>query len=187
MLPETTEKGAGAQRGAALYWFGWAHAQLGRPSEGIAEMRQALDMWEKRGTRLNQSFWLAGLAEGYSLAGQPAEGSEVIAEALEHVELTDERWYEAELFRLQGELLQKQGDDPERVEECFRHAISIAQQQDAKSWELRAVVSLVRLLEGQDRCQEARRMLADVYGWFTEGFGTPDLQEAEALLSTPGA
>ncbi|MBN1399290.1 MAG: AAA family ATPase [Anaerolineae bacterium] len=187
MLPETSEEGVSAQHGAALYWLGWARAQLGLPEQGIAEMRQALDIWRQRGTRLNQTFWLAGLAEGYALAGQPEEGLQVIADALEHVELTDERWYEAELHRLRGELLQQRGDDPEQIEACFRQAIAIAQQQEAKAWELRATTSLCRLLQGQDRGDEARQTLSAVLGWFTEGFDTPDLQEASALLSALAA
>ena len=95
---------------------------------------------------------------------------------------TGERVYEAELYRLKGELLQKQATAMGAVEECFRHAVSVARQQSAKSLELRAVMSLSRLLKGEDKTAEARQMLTENYAWFTEGFDTADLQEAKALL-----
>jgi len=104
------------------------------------------------------------------------------------VEQTDERHWEAELYRLKGELLLMQGHDAEaeaslhQAESCFQHAVEVARRQSAKSWELRATVSLCRLWQVQGRMDEARQMLAEVYGWFTEGFDTPDLQEAKALL-----
>jgi predicted ATPase len=97
------------------------------------------------------------------------------------VEQTDERHWEVELYRLKGELLLMQGDDAE-VEASLQKAIEVARCQSAKSWELRATVSLCRLWQEQGRMDEARQMLAEIYGWFTEGFDTPDLQEAKALL-----
>ena len=102
------------------------------------------------------------------------------------METTDERYCEAELHRLKGELLLMQGDKTEasfhQAESCFQHAVEVARRQQAKSWELRATVSLARLWQKQGRVDEARQMLAEIYGWFTEGFDTPDLQEAKALL-----
>ena len=108
---------------------------------------------------------------------------EVIAEALEVVQEKGERWWEAEIHRLKGELLLKQ-DDPNTVEAqiCFERAIEIAHRQSAKSLELRATISLVRLLAEQGRRDEAHAMLAGIYDWFTEGFDTPDLKDAKALL-----
>jgi predicted ATPase len=97
------------------------------------------------------------------------------------VEETDERHWEAELYRLKGELLLTQGDKTE-AEASFHKAIEVARRQQAKSWELRATVSLCRLWRKQGRVDEARQTLAEIYGWFTEGFDTPDLQEAKALL-----
>ena len=116
--------------------------------------------------------------------GQPAEGLRPIAEALDHVAQTGLVYYEAELHRLEGELrrLLDPGDE-QRAEVSFRRALEIAQQQQAKSWELRAATSLARLRAKQGQRPEARDLLAPVYGWFTEGFDTADLREAAALLS----
>jgi len=162
------------QRGRVL-------AEQGRIEEGIAQLRQGLATWETAGTRYRRPTFLAWLAEAYGKAGQPEEGLSVLAEALAQVEQTGERYYEAELRRLEGELLLMQGDDAE-AEASFRRAIEVAQRQQAKSWELRATVSLARLWQKQGRTDEARRMLAQIYGWFTEGFDTLDLKEAKALL-----
>jgi predicted ATPase len=104
-----------------------------------------------------------------------------VAEALALVERRDERMWEAEINRVKGELLLESGGSSE-AETCFRHAIDIARRQSAKSLELRATTSLARLLDKQGRRDEARRMLGEIYGWFTEGFDTADLKEAKALL-----
>jgi tetratricopeptide (TPR) repeat protein len=165
-----------------LILTGWAHAHEGQVVEGLAEMRRGLGAWRAIGMGCRVPHWLALLAEGYALAGQAEEGLGAIAEALEHVERTDERYYEAELHRLKGELLHMQRADPEELEESYHQAIAVAQRQEAKSWELRATVSLARLRREQGRTGQAREMLAAIYGWFTEGFDTPDLQEAKALL-----
>jgi predicted ATPase len=105
----------------------------------------------------------------------------LLDDALQIAERTGERWFAAELNRHKGELLLRQGHS-EAAEEQYRKALSIAQGQEAKLWELRAAVSLARLRYEQDRRAEARDLLAPVYGWFTEGFDTPDLKEAKALL-----
>jgi predicted ATPase len=108
------------------------------------------------------------------------------------VEKTGERWYEAELYRLKGTLtLQSKVQSPrpkveEEAEECFWKAIEVARQQQAKSWELRAAMSLSQLWQSQGKKAEARKLLAEIYGWFTEGFDTKDLQEAKALLEELG-
>ncbi len=162
------------QRGRVL-------AEQGRIEEGIAQLRQGLAAWETMGTRYRRPTFLAWLAEAVGKAGQAEEGLSVLAEALAQVEKTDERYYEAELRRLKGELLLMQGDKTE-AEASFHKAIEIARRQQAKSWELRATVSLCRLWQEQGRMDEAHQMLAAIYGWFTEGFDTPDLQEAKALL-----
>jgi predicted ATPase len=107
----------------------------------------------------------------------------VLTEALVHVEHTGERYYEAELYRLKGALLLQQSSDNQTdAENCFHHALEIAQSQQAKSWELRATTSLARLWQQQGKREEARQILGDVYGWFTEGFETADLKDAKALL-----
>ena len=120
--------------------------------------------------------------------GQVEAGLTVLGEALTVAETTGERWYEAELHRLKGALLLQQNSDNQvQAESCFLHAISIAQSQQAKSWELRAATSLARLRRQQGKHQEAYDLLAPVYHWFTEGFDTADLQDAKALLNELGA
>ena len=121
------------------------------------------------------------LARACEIAGQIEEALTLLDDALRIVERTGERWLEAELNRHKGQLLLRQGH-PEAAEELYRKALSIAEEQDAKLWELRAAVSLARLRRDQGRRAEARDLLAPIYGWFTEGFDTPDLKEAKALL-----
>jgi predicted ATPase len=134
------------------------------------------------------------LAEAVGRLEQPAEGLSLLAEAQAVVAETEHRTFEAELHRLQGELLLKaegrearRKDEPPGVaaEACFQQAIAVAQRQEARSWELRATVSLARLwhsVQSQGKREEARQLLAEIYGWFSEGFDTADLQEARALL-----
>jgi predicted ATPase len=107
----------------------------------------------------------------------------VLTEALTRVDTTGERWYEAELYRLKGALLLQQSSDHHiEAENCFHHALEIARNQQAKSFELRAAISLARLWQQQGKRTAAHELLAPIYGWFTEGFDTADLQEAKALL-----
>ena len=126
------------------------------------------------------------LAEAHGDTGQPETGLDVVAKALTRVDTTGERFVEAELHRLRGELLLI-ADCGLRIAEwtpeaCFHKALDIARHQEAKSWELRAATSLARLWQQQDKRQDAYGLLAPVYGWFTEGFDTADLQEAKLLL-----
>jgi predicted ATPase len=123
------------------------------------------------------------LARACDIAGQVDEAVTQLDDALQIVERTGERWFEAELHRHKGQLLLRQGY-PEAAEELYRKALSIAQEQEAKLWELRAAVSLARLRRDQGRRDEARDLLAPVYGWFSEGFGTPDLKSAKLLLQS---
>jgi predicted ATPase len=178
---------------------GWALAEQGQGEEGITQIRQGLASYQAIGAEVGRSYYLALLAEAYGKVGPLEEGLSVLAEALAIVDKTGERYYEAELYRLKGKLtLQKfqvsgptfQVDNPQsairipqlEAEECFLKAIEIARKQQAKSLELRAVMSLSRLWQQQGKKDEAQQMLAEVYGWFTEGFDTVDLQEAKALL-----
>ena len=121
------------------------------------------------------------MAEAFEIAGQISEASALLDNAFQIVEQTGERWFAAELTRRKGELRRRQGH-PEAAEELYRQALHITGQQEAKLWELRAAVSLARLRRDQGRPVEARDLAAPVYGWFTEGFDTPDLKEAKALL-----
>ncbi len=140
------------------------------------------------GTGLFRPQSLALLAETYGKVGQPEEGLSALAEALTLVDKTGERVYEAELYRLKGELTLQSGVEREasevqkEVEECFHQALKVAHKQKAKSLELRAAMSLSRLWQQQGKREEARQMLAEIYNWFTEGFDTADLKDAKLLL-----
>jgi DNA-binding NtrC family response regulator/predicted ATPase/class 3 adenylate cyclase len=188
---------------------GWALAEQQQGMEGIAQIRAGLAAWRATGAELVRPYFLALLAEAYRKAGQTEEGLNALAEALATVHDSGERWWEAELYRLKGELLRMQAartggsrtaptetpmlaetdiGRPGRLpllieaETCLLHALEIAQRQQAKSLELRAALSLSRLWEQQGKGDVARQLLAETYGWFTEGFDTADLKEAKALL-----
>ena len=155
----------------------------GQAEDGIAPLRQGIAAGRVTGAEIAWPLWLALLAEAYGKAGQAGEGLTALAEALALVNKTGERWYEAELYRLQGEsLLARSMHQTAEVEACFQQALDVARHQQAKSWELRAAMSLSRLWQRQGKRGAARQLLAEVYGWFTEGFDTADLQEAKALL-----
>ena len=145
-------------------------------------MRRGVALFRAAGVDLCLPYYLGVFADGCLYAGRAEEGLSAAEEGLAEVERTGDVRHEAELYRLRGELLLTLGEDAEEVESCFREAIAVAQRQEARSWELRATVSLARLLRGQDRGAEAQEALAAIYGWFTEGFDTVDLKEAKALL-----
>ena len=182
---------------------GWAQAEQGQANEGIAQMRQGLVAYRNTETRWLEPYVLAILAEAHGNAGQVHEGLQVLTEALDVIHATRERAWEAELYRIKGELLLKsRGQDREssvqqnekarvaspesEAEACFREAMEIARCQEAKSWDLRAAMSLSRLWRSQGKEAEARQLLAEAYDWFTEGFDTPDLKDAKALLDQLG-
>jgi predicted ATPase len=185
-----TEHGFALWRAYATILRGWALAMQGQEAEGITHIRQGLVAFQATGAAWWQPYFLALLAEAYGTARQTEEALDVLTEALTTVQKTGERLYEAELQRLSGELLLTQGCAEHKWEEAeqrFVEALTIARRQQAKSWELRAAVSLARLWQRQGKHAEARQLLAEVYGWFTEGFDTADLQEARTLLDTLGA
>jgi class 3 adenylate cyclase/predicted ATPase len=162
---------------------GWALAHLGQAEQGVAQIREGLAMASATGAEMWRTYNLAQLAEACGKAGRIDDGLEVIAEALDVVQEKGERWWEAEILRLRGELLLKR--NPSGLAEAktsFERAIEIARKQGAKSSKLRTTISLARLLAKQGRSDEAHTMLADIYGWFTEGFDTVDLKDAKALL-----
>jgi predicted ATPase len=146
-------------------------------------MRKGLDASRATGAAWRTLYWLALLASVHGRLGQAQEGVVVIAEALAFVARTGERFWEAELRRLNGQLLLQanQANEPE-AEACFRTAIEIARSRKARSLELRAAASLARLWRHQGKPEAARDLLTPVYGWFTEGFDTQDLKDAKALL-----
>jgi predicted ATPase len=178
-----------AERGFVQWWApgtmlqGWACALQGHGEEGTAQSRQGLDAWQATGAAQGWSYFLGLLTDAYTRTAHEGEGLAVLAEALAFVDKTGERHYEAELHRLKGELLLTQAPvDARQAEACFQQVLVLACRQQARSWELRAATSLARLWQQQGKRAEARALLAEVYGWFTEGFNTADLQEAKALL-----
>ena len=167
-------------------------AQQGDGVAGMAQMRQGLAAMQGTGAALNRAYFLAQLAATHLHVGQVDAGLVVLAEAMAVMERTGEHSWKAEVYRLKGEcLLAQEGHRLQATGLCaieaeahFQQALAIAQQQDARSLELRAAVSLSRLWQQQGKRDEARRVLTDVYSWFTEGFDTADLQAAQALLET---
>jgi adenylate cyclase len=172
-----------AALGAWLAWGtalrGWAIAAEGRPEEGIADLQQALAGWTAAGVGGLRPYFLTLLADAYAKAGERSQALATVAEALTITDRTGEGYMRAELHRLKGELL----EDPVEAEACLERAIDVARTQGAKSFELRAMTHLCRLRAQRGHEAEARRMLAGIYGWFTEGFQTGDLREARALLN----
>ena len=177
---------APVRRSFATLYRGWVQAQGGDLEQGTETLRRGVAEWSQ-GYMILRPYWKGYLAEALARAERAEEGLALLAEALEQVERTHERWSEADLWQLKGELLLRQGEGSDQVEACFQHAIEVAQRQSARSWELRATVSLARLLQGQGRAMEARERLRAIYTWFTEGFGTPDLREAADLLGVLSA
>jgi adenylate cyclase len=164
---------------------GWALAESGHEEEGIAQIRQGLAASQATGGTRDRPYHLALLAEASAKVGQTTEGLEALAEALATLAKSGVRWWEAELHRLRGALLlQGTWAQPGEAEACFHQALAVARRQQAKSLELRAVMSLSRLWQRQGKRAAARQRLEEIYGWFTEGFDTVDLQEAKALLET---
>jgi predicted ATPase len=160
---------------------GWCLSMVGRIAEGISQLTHGLDAYRSTDQLHMQPYFLALLAEAHGRVGQPAEGLKHLSEAVAIAEVTQERDFEAEVRRVRGELLVAVGDRA-AAEESYVTALAVAQRQSAKLWELRAATSLARLWRDQGKRTEARDLLAPIYGWFTEGFDTPDLKEAKALL-----
>jgi predicted ATPase/class 3 adenylate cyclase len=169
------------------YWRGWALAMQGEGEAGLAQLRQGLAAVVATGNEVTPPICLVLLAEAAGHVGQVEEGLSRLAEALAAFEAGGRGDLLAEAYRLQGTLLLRQATpDAAQAEACFQQALAIARRQQAKSLELRAAMSLSRLWHRQGKRAEARELLAPVYGWFTEGFDTADLQEAKALLAELG-
>ena len=163
---------------------GWAVAMQGDAADGVAHLRQGLAVDHGVGPQMLRPYFLSLLAEAYGQAGQPEAGLPVLAEALTLVATMDARWWEAELYRLKGALLlQLPRPDVPQAETCVRQALEVARGQQAKTLELRAALTLSRLWQQQGKQADAHALLAPIFGWFTEGFDTADLQEAKALLA----
>ena len=167
--------------GTGQSYLGGALAWLGEVQQGLALAREASAVLEAKESLTERTIFLSLMAEAQALAGHAKDGLATLTEALAFAEKTGERYYEAELRRLKGEALRVQGQE-ESAEASFRQAIEVARHQNARSWELRATTSLARLWQRQGKINEARQALAEIYGWFTEGFDTRDMMEARALL-----
>jgi predicted ATPase len=166
---------------------GWALAAQGQGKEGIAQIRQGLAAYRAMGVTMDRPEHLVLLAEASAQVGQTTEGLMTLARALTTLDQSDIRLWEAELYRLKGELLLQQTvTQAEEAAVCFEQALAVARRQQARSWELRAAMSLTRLWQRQGKRIEAHQLLAEVYDWFTEGFDTADLQEAKTLLEELG-
>jgi predicted ATPase len=164
-------------------WRNWAIAVQGQGEADLAQMHQGLTAILAIGQTLARPVCLVLLAEAAGHVGRVAQGLRLLAEALEAIDESGRGELLAEAYRLQGELLLRQAvPDTAQAEACFQQALAMARRQEAKSLELRAAMSLARLWQQQGKRIEARELLAPIYGWFTEGFDTADLQEAKALL-----
>jgi predicted ATPase/DNA-binding winged helix-turn-helix (wHTH) protein len=182
-----TAEGAGLRVEQGRLLWGWARAMQGDAIAGVAHIRQGWTAHHGMGPQLLRPYYLSLLAEAYGQQGQPEAGLQALADAFTLVAVTEERWWEAELYRLQGALLlQLPLPEAGQAEACFQQALDVARRQQARALELRAALSLARLWQGQGQSTAARQLLAELYGWFTEGFDTADLQEAKALLAELG-
>ncbi|MBR1033141.1 hypothetical protein [Bradyrhizobium liaoningense] len=184
----STEQGFPHFLAPATVIRGWALTQSGEAETGLTQLRQGLPGWRATGAGLYEPYFLGLQAEANACLGAVEQGLEIVANALDRVEETGEGWFEAELHRIMGELmLQLPKPDPIAAEAQFRHAAATARQQGAKLWELRAATHLARVWRGQGRRGEAHDLLAPLYSQFTEGFATPDLQAASAILRETAA
>jgi predicted ATPase len=176
----STQHGLSQFRGYAMVWRGSSLAALGNP-QCVEVIKQGLAATRASGVSSFTPHSISLLADAYGMGGQPAAGLEWLGDAIRIIEATGERWYEAEIRRLRGDLLKAAGDST-AAGASYRDAIAVASKQQAKLFELRASTSLSRFWRDQGKLDEARDLLAPVYGWFTEGFDRHDLKEAKALL-----
>jgi predicted ATPase len=162
---------------------GWALAEQGQSDAGMLQMREGMAACRITGAEADRPYFLVLAAEAYGREGQYGEGLAMLEEALALVDQSEERYWEAEIHRLKGELLlARSAENQVEAESCLDKALDVARRQGAKSLELRAAMSLGRLWQRQGKRVTAHDLLAPIYGWFTEGFDTIDLQQAQALL-----
>jgi len=183
LIAMSTEQSFAYWRALGTVYGGWVKVKSGHVAEGLRLIRSGSTAYRATGAAAWVPFHLALLARACEIAGQVGEAVALLDDALQTVERTEERLFAAELYRHKGQLLLRQGHS-EAAEEFYHRALDIAREQEAKLWELRAAVSLARLRWDQGRRVAARDLLAPVYGWFTEGFDTPDLKDAKVLLET---
>jgi tetratricopeptide (TPR) repeat protein len=181
LVAVATEQGFPSLRAEGTAYLGLATVKEGNVAAGLSLLRSGTTAYHATGVEAQMPHNIALLVEACVAAGETDEARILLDDALQTTERTGERWFAAELNRLKGRLLLRHGDS-EAAEDLYRKALSLAREQEARLWELRAAMSLARLRRDQGRRTEARELLVRVYGWFTEGFGTPDLKEAKALL-----
>jgi class 3 adenylate cyclase/predicted ATPase len=181
LIAVASEHGFPLYEALGTIYRGWAKTRAGDVAEGIMLLRSGSAMYGATGAETRISYHIALLAKACEIAGQVEEAFSLLNNALQIATRIGERWFAAELYRHKGQLMLRQGHSV-AAEELYRQALTIANEQEAKLWELRAAVSLARLAGNQDRRSEARELLARVYSWFTEGFDTLDLKTAKALL-----
>jgi predicted ATPase len=181
LVAVTTEQGFPFWRAQATIFRGWVKVKNGDVAKGISLLRSGSAVYRATGAEAWMPHHIALLARAREIAGQYEEAVTLLDGAFQIVERTGERWLDAELNRRKGHLLLRQGHS-EAAEELYRKALSIAQEQEARLWELRAAMSLAQLRRDQGHHAEARHLLAPVYDWFTEGFDTTDLKEGKSLL-----
>ena len=187
LAPLASEHGSAVSVANATMLRGWARAGRGRIEEGLAELREGLAAWRATGSRLNFSSRLVPVADVYWMAGRAEDGLALIAEAAEAAERSGDRWFDAELHRLRGDLLLLAGGAREEADASYQRAVAVAQGQGARLLELRAATCLARLWRDQGRRSEACGLLTPLYGWFAEGFDIQDLRVARALLDELGS
>jgi predicted ATPase len=177
------EKSAPLWNAVGMSLRGCLFAQTGKPTDAVQTITAGITAFRSTGATMWVPFYLSHLARAYAELGQFEDASRSIGEAMTAIETTNERWCEAEVNRISGEIaLKSPNPDVAKAEVYFKRALAVALQQEAKSWELRAAMSMARLWRDQGKRDEARELLAPVYGWFTEGFDTRDLKEAKSLL-----
>ena len=182
VLTIATEQGAMHWTGVASMFLGWAKLAQGQSDEGITLIRRGVATWQATGAKKGGIRFYGVLAEAYGKVENVEAGLNAIEEALAIAQKSEECFWEAELHRIKGELLLKQGRDEAGAENSFKQGIATANHQHAKSLELRSTLSLSRLLHAQGAYEDAKNVLTEIYNWFTEGFETADLKEARAFL-----
>jgi predicted ATPase len=179
-----------ADEKGTLFWKAWGmvsqgqfFALTGKSTDAVHLLTSGIAAWRSTGSTMLMPLWLSLLTRAYGDVGKFDDASRCVGEAMTAVETTKERWHEAEVYRIAGEIaLMSPVPDAAKAEAYFERALAVARQQQAKSWELRAAMSMARLWRDQDKRQKAYDLLAPTYGWFTEGFDTLGLKEAKALL-----
>jgi predicted ATPase len=183
LLPLAKEKRAAYWTAFGLINQGCLWALTGSVSNGVSTLSSGIAAWRSTGANIWTPFFVSRLAHAYAELGDFQGASRCIKEAIQAVKTTKERWCQAEISRIAGEIsLISPKRDAVKAEEYFGRALVVARQQQTKSWELRAAMSMARLWRNQGKPKQARELLAPVYGWFTEGFDTRDLKEAKILL-----